>query len=616
MNKQARIEKQRYWGVRIGLVGVAMLLSMVVAYFFFTSIHTTRRQYTLAALSLGVERGAPHNNTSPHSLPVGTYPAVVIGGGVGGLTSALYLSMASIPTLLVEGPLAGGLLTQSLSVRNWPGEIDAPGEAITGKIKAQVIRAGAEVVQEEVLSVDFSTWPYRLTLGVVGDSDTKRVINALSVIVATGAASNYLGVPGEQEYWGRGVTNCAVCEGSLYKGKRVCVVGGGESAMEEAAYLADIAETVTIFVRGDSLKARFDRVDDVLNRKNVSVQYGREVAAIQGNGKGVTHVVLRNTKTNEKTTAEMEGVFLAIGHTPNVKLFDGALALTDAGYIRLVKGQETSVPGIFALGDVVDPLYKQAVTAAGDGCRAALDAHAFILSTGYVSSRGVASTGDVSKEVVKGTSASGEPVVDISTTPGGEAVRAGVVGEAVDATKVASASKTEDKTHASLEEKKIAAATEKASDNSLVSGVEVGISQTEKVARGGESQKSEGVGVRQTSLEKKEGPVPGGVVPVTSVSEYETLVEKSELPVLVDFYAEWCGPCKAMAPTITRLASEFAGKIRVVKVDIDHLPTIAARAGVRGVPTFSFVKKGVEVASEVGGMRYAYLKKKIEDVIA
>jgi len=454
-----------------------------------------------------------------------TYPAVVLGGGVGGLTAGVYLTMANIKTLLAQGSMPGGLLTQSLSVRNWPGEFDAPGNAITDKIKAQAVKRGVIIEKEKAVAVSVNSWPFTVTLENVTDPSKKRTIKALSLIVAMGATSNYLSIPGEQEYWSKGVTNCAVCEGSLYRNKNVCVVGGGDSAIEEASYLSSIAKHVTIFVRRDVLRAVDNRKDEVLALKNVSVVYNTSLTAIKGDGKKVSSVMTINNKTKEEKEVAMDGVFLAIGFTPNTKLFDGGLALTKGGYIKLENDQETSVPGVYAVGDIVDPLYKQAVTAAGDGCRAALQAQRFLADLGY--------------------HAKPEPVASppqVTAEPQKEQPR--------------------------------------------------------------EEKKEEAPVVTSTFAH-------GVVHEIASVEEYKAALAQHERPVVVDFHATWCGPCKLMAPMYARMAEKHKD-VLFLKVNIDPLPSIAQSSSIYGVPTFVFMKEGKEVTRVVGGgMRDAQFDEKV-----
>ncbi len=454
-------------------------------------------------------------------LDTDTYPAVVLGGGMGGMTAAVYLAMANIKTVLVQGSMPGGLLTQSLSVRNWPGELESPGMAITDKLLAQARKQGVEIVAEQVTALDTTTWPYLVTLSDVVDSSRVRTIKALSLVIGMGALSNYLGIPGEKEYWSKGVTNCAVCEGSLYKDKTVCVVGGGNSAIEEAHYLAGIARKVYVFVRRDVLRATDNRKDDLAAMKNVEFVYNHSLQKIVGDGAQVTGVVAVDARTNVATEYPMDGVFLAIGFTPNTALFKNSLALTEQGYIALKHDQETSVPGIFAVGDIVDPVYKQAVTAAGDGCRAALQAHHFLQQCGYTP-----------KPVQTAKSASA-PVA------------------------VVSEKKTESK------------------ESTVVAPAESVITQ--------------------------HAYAPGIAHEMKSTQEVLDLIATSDKPVIIDFHAVWCGPCRQMAPMYSRLAERYAEKATFIKINIDDLGGFATQYRIQGVPTFVFIKGGVEKHRIVGG---------------
>lgn len=306
-------------------------------------------------------------------------PVVVIGGGVAGLTAANYLMQANIPCLILEGSKPGGALAQSDSVRNWPGVFDAPGAIITNSLKDQAVLNGAIIQAKSLVNIDTKQIPFVLT--VQDDSGQQETIRTFSCIIAMGAKPNYLGVPGESGedgYWGRGVSNCAVCDGALFKNKVVAIVGGGDSAMVEASYLAGLAKQVYVLVRGDALKASDKRkVEQVKGLKNVSFMYNAAVKSIHGDGKVVTHLELSTTEL------EVDGLFLAIGATPNTKLFADQIKCDTAGYISLIKGQETSVPGIFAAGDICDPFVKQAVTASSMGCQAALQAKEYLDSIGW-----------------------------------------------------------------------------------------------------------------------------------------------------------------------------------------------------------------------------------------
>jgi thioredoxin reductase (NADPH) len=332
------------------------------------------------------EKQQPSCNLTQVVFDAQTYPVIILGGGVAGLTSASYLAQANIPSIVVEGEKPGGALAQSDSVRNWPGVINSPGAIIVTDIKKQVQANGVTISKEKVITLDFEKFPYEVT---VQDLQTKeqRVLKGLTCIIAMGAEPNYLGITGERGeggYWGKGVTNCAVCDGALYRGKNVAVVGGGDSAIVEASYLSGIAKSVTVFVRKDHFRAKDKRKrDDVIKRHNVTVQYNTQVKQVLGNGNKVTNLIVSDATTNETKTIPMDGLFLAIGSQPNTLLFQKFLTLDPAGYVVLNNEQETSVKGIFAAGDVCDPVYKQAVTSASDGCKAALQAQAYLDELGF-----------------------------------------------------------------------------------------------------------------------------------------------------------------------------------------------------------------------------------------
>ncbi len=323
-------------------------------------------------------------NNLNHNEPVS--PIVIIGGGIAGLTAALYSSQASLETVVIEGNKQGGALAQSHSVRNWPGVNDKPGALIVEDIKKQIENQGVSIIPDEVININLNSWPYSIT---TKNSQTGNVYlhKALSVIIAMGTEPNYLNIPGEQGdsgYWGKGVSNCAVCDGSLYKGKKVAIVGGGDAAFTEASYLADIAKHVTIIVRKDHFKAKDERTKlRVLNLPNVTVIFNTSVTQIHGDGTKVTKLTLVNNANQSISNMEVDGLFLAIGSRPNTYLFKNLLAQDEQGFLLLKNHQETSMPGIFAAGDVCDKEFVQAITAAGQGCMAALQANSFLEHIGF-----------------------------------------------------------------------------------------------------------------------------------------------------------------------------------------------------------------------------------------
>ena len=316
-----------------------------------------------------------------------TIPVIILGGGIAGMTAALFVAQAKIPCVIFEGPKVGGSLALSSSVRNWPGSVDSPGATIVGDLKAHVISNNIPVVAEKVIGVDFSRWPREIQTINMADPSKITTWRALSVIIAMGKEPHLLGVPGESgssNYWGKGISNCAPCDGSLYANKDVIVVGGGDAAIAETAYLADIARTVTIIIRKDHFKVRDIKAQErVLARSNVKVLFNTEVKSVEGDGNHVTHVTIFNNQTQETSKMPLDGVFLAIGSGPNTLPFRSALELDNQGFIVLKNYQETSAPGIYAAGDIANPLFAQAIIASGDGCKAGLQAIKFIKETGF-----------------------------------------------------------------------------------------------------------------------------------------------------------------------------------------------------------------------------------------
>jgi thioredoxin reductase (NADPH) len=346
-----------------------------------------------------------------------TVPVVILGGGIAGLTAAYYCAQARIPCLVVEGSKPGGALSQSHAVRNWPGVLSAPGADIAGSIRQQALHWGVRIVQERVTSIDCKQWPRVIETQDVVDATKKRTIHALAIIVAMGTEPNFLGVPGEwgaDGYWGRGVTNCAVCEGSLCKGKEVVVVGGGDAAITEADYLSGIATKVTILVRKDSFNKAKDTAgrDAVLARPNVTVLFNTEVKRMHGDGKKLTHLTLLNNKTGQESTFNTEALFLAIGSKPNTAMFKGQLELDEHGFIVCKQCQETSVKGVYAAGDIADrDGFMQAITAAGDAAKSALQAIRFLKKIGYQVTAAAPEEKSVSKPVTVPESEGNDRVV-------------------------------------------------------------------------------------------------------------------------------------------------------------------------------------------------------------
>ncbi|HTI36302.1 MAG TPA: thioredoxin-disulfide reductase [Vicinamibacterales bacterium] len=298
---------------------------------------------------------------------------VIIGSGPAGLTAALYSARANLKPLVIEGLEAGGQLMLTTLVENWPGHRDGiMGPDLMTEIRAQAERFGAEVIRGHVTSVDLMAMPF-----VVKTSEAEYATRTL--IIATGASARLLGLPSERTLMGHGVSTCATCDGYFFRGKPIAVVGGGDSAMEEAIFLTRFASHVTVIHRRGTLRASKIMQDKAFANPKISFEWHAEIEEVKDTGKGeVTAVVIRNTQSGERKEIPVEGVFVAIGHTPNTSLFKAQLDTDANGYIVTTDGSRTSVPGVFACGDVQDHVYRQAITAAGSGCMAAIDAEKYL----------------------------------------------------------------------------------------------------------------------------------------------------------------------------------------------------------------------------------------------
>ncbi len=301
---------------------------------------------------------------------------IVLGSGPAGYTAALYAARANLAPLLITGIEIGGQLTTTTDVENWPGgDAGLQGPALMQQMADHVARFEVMSVHDQIQQADLRQRPFTL----VGDND-RYTCDAL--IIATGASARYLGLPSEAAFLGRGVSACATCDGFFYRGQEVAVIGGGNTAAEEALYLANIASRVYLVHRRDSLRAEKILQDRLFARSNIELVWNHTLREVQGDASGVTRIRIGSTQNDAETTLALSGVFIAIGHTPNTSVFADQLAMQD-GYIQVRSGAvgnatETSVAGVFAAGDVADPFYRQAVTSAGFGCMAALDAERFL----------------------------------------------------------------------------------------------------------------------------------------------------------------------------------------------------------------------------------------------
>lgn len=305
---------------------------------------------------------------------------LIIGSGPAGYTAAIYASRANLSPVLYEGIQPGGQLTTTTEVENFPGYPEGiTGTELMEDLKKQAIRFGADIRMGNITAVDFSASPKKITI------EGEKVVEADTVIISTGASAKYLGLADETKYAGMGVSACATCDGFFYRKKTVAVVGGGDTACEEAIYLSGLAGKVYLIVRKSFLRASKVMQDRVFNNPKIEVLFETNTLGLFGdNGVEGAHLVKHLGEANEeKFDIAIDGFFLAIGHTPNTKIFEGHLELDEVGYIKTVAGRPlTNVEGVFAAGDVADPLYRQAITAAGTGCQSAIEAERYLSEKG------------------------------------------------------------------------------------------------------------------------------------------------------------------------------------------------------------------------------------------
>lgn len=404
---------------------------------------------------------------------------VVIGSGIGALTSAIYLARGGVKTIVIEGKNPGGALALSPSVQNWPGEYDISGVELMDKIRTQAERNGVIFSADEVTEVDFSSYPFAINTRSTVDLDKKEKYQASACVIATGSEPNRLGAPGEQAYWLKGVYACAVCDGALFKGKTVAVVGGGDAALVEAEYLSQLAGKVYILVRSDKLKANEKgRIEALKNTPNVEFLFSTKVKEIVGDGSNISRLIL--DQEGKKKDLSVDGLFLAIGSQPSSTLFKGKVAMDSSGYIQVGSDGATSVPGVYAVGDVVDPTFKQAVSAAGAGAKAALASQQYVFSH---------------KAPVKG-----------------------------------------------------------------------------KLAQ-------------KDSVSSEDLSFPAKVIEIKDADHFNKEVSTSQIPVVVDFYASWCGPCRHIAPILESYAQQLQGKVKILKVNVNTCSDLANAYQIRAMPT-------------------------------
>lgn len=304
---------------------------------------------------------------------------LILGSGPAGYTAAVYAARANLNPVLITGMQMGGQLTTTTEVDNWPGDVEGlQGPDLMVRMQQHAERFDTEIIFDHIHTAELTQKPFRLT----GD---QGVYTCDALIISTGASAKYLGLPSEEAFAGKGVSACATCDGFFYKGKDVAVIGGGNTAVEEALYLSNIAKSVTVVHRRDQFRSEkilIDRILDKAENGNINIEWDHTLEEVLGDDMGVTGMRIKSTKNDETKDIDLSGVFIAIGHSPNTDLFKGQLDMEN-GYLKVQSGLQgnatlTSIEGVFAAGDVMDHIYRQAITSAGSGCMAALDAERYL----------------------------------------------------------------------------------------------------------------------------------------------------------------------------------------------------------------------------------------------
>ncbi len=358
---------------KVALIGAAVIVAIISSSIFYWTNISDR------FLSYAENQKKIHFSLELVEGKTDIVPFLVLGSGPASLSAALYGARSKVKTVVLRGNKPGGQLTGTSYIENWPGVSRIKGPEIMNDFEKQVVHFGAQMVNDAVVSIDFSQWPYLVK------TEEGHVIYAMALFIGMGATPRKLNVPGEQEYWGKGVTTCAICDAPYHKDHRVLVIGGGDTAVEECFELAAYAKEVIMVVRTDTLRAAPQMLDRLKNYDNVKIVFNTSLTSINGDGSHVHSVDVIHNETKEKTNWDnIRGVFLAIGHQPNTIIFENQLELTPQKYIKTEGFKPlTSQPGVFAAGDIIDDRYRQAGVAAGDGIKAGLEAVWWLTGVGY-----------------------------------------------------------------------------------------------------------------------------------------------------------------------------------------------------------------------------------------
>ena len=489
----------------------------------------------------------------------------ILGSGPSGLTAAIYASRAGLAPLVLHGTQAGGQLMTTTMVENFPGFKDGiMGPALMDDMQAQALRFGTEFLTADAESIDLSRRPFVIKAG-------GQTIETDALIIACGASPKLLGLPSEAKLMGRGVSVCATCDGFFYKGKKVFVVGGGDSALEEAMTLTKFASSVTVIHRRDQFRASKIMIDRARTTAGLDFLFDSVVDDITGTeAGGVTAITVRNVKTDAVQTLSADGIFIAIGHTPNTSLFTDQLEMNERGYLKS-SGARTGVEGVFVAGEVHDDRYRQAIVAAGEGCVAALEAQWYLESHAKQPSRmSEAEATALMERFHKHLNIQGWHIVHV--VPHGDSwmliVRVG-----------------DDETFKLIPDTFEGFPVDK--------GIEDDDGTREKAAENAAKQEAE-------AESKPKDETPHATV-VVDEANFDSRVLQSAVPVVVDFWATWCGPCMAIAPKIEEMAREYEGRLVIAKWEVAKDGSkIWERFNVRGIPQLILYKDGKEVKRLTG----------------